>query len=137
MPSRRAISDRLLPVAGITISARSTPGEEGSMLGCRFEMLTAMVILQVDLDCVLIVGDEGDPPATGHIDGEAPDLVPLQGVVTQAGQVQRTRLPRCIDRREDELYRSEPVGPDLRCVRLFPVATERFAAKGADHQVVR
>ena len=47
------------------------------MLGCLFETLAAMVVLQVDVDRVLLVEGEGDPPVAGHIHREQSGLIPF------------------------------------------------------------
>src|SRR5579883_2187220 len=67
-PRRSAISVLVLPVAGMTISSRNSPGWAGSMSRWRRPLLLAMIILQIDFNRIFAIPREGDAPIRRDMD---------------------------------------------------------------------
>src|SRR5438309_11307089 len=65
MPSSRAISTLVLPVAGMTMSRSSAPGCEGFRSGCRND-LPPMIIFQIHIGRVFTGPCERDAPVPGN-----------------------------------------------------------------------
>src|SRR5690606_36934448 len=113
------------PVAGMTISARSSPGWAGAIDAC-LKVSVAMIVLQIDVYCVVAFPGKCEPPVARYPKGKPACLIAGQQMETEARRIQFCRLPRYIQPRQNEADFSSPIGSDPAVVAFGPITLERL-----------